>query len=32
MPTITPLQPLFSARISALDLTQDLDDATIDRA
>jgi len=28
MPTITPLQPLFAARISGLDLTQDLDDAT----
>ena len=28
MPTITPLQPLFAARISGLDLTRDLDDAT----
>jgi alpha-ketoglutarate-dependent 2,4-dichlorophenoxyacetate dioxygenase len=28
MPTITPLRPLFAARISGLDLTQDLDDAT----
>ena len=28
MPTITPLQPLFAARISGLDLTHDLDDAT----
>jgi alpha-ketoglutarate-dependent 2,4-dichlorophenoxyacetate dioxygenase len=28
MPTITPLQPLFAARVSGLDLTQDLDDAT----
>jgi len=28
MPTITPLQPLFAARIRGLDLTRDLDDAT----
>src|SRR5258708_31860583 len=28
MPTITPLQPLFAARVSGLDLAQDLDDAT----
>ena len=28
MPTITPLHPLFAARISGLDLTRDLDDAT----
>lgn len=28
MPTITPLHSLFAARISGLDLTQDLDDAT----
>ena len=28
MPTITPLQPLFAARIGGLDLTRDLDDAT----
>ncbi len=27
MPTITPLHPLFAARISGLDLTQDQDDA-----
>lgn len=28
MPTITPLHPLFAARVSGLDLTRDLDDAT----
>ena len=28
MPTITPLQKLFAACVSGLDLTQDLDDAT----
>ena len=28
MPTITPLQPLFAARLSGLDLTRDLDDET----
>ena len=28
MPTITPSQPLFAARVSGLDLTRDLDDAT----
>ena len=28
MPTITPLHPLFAARIGGLDLTRDLDDAT----
>jgi alpha-ketoglutarate-dependent 2,4-dichlorophenoxyacetate dioxygenase len=28
MLTITPLHPLFAARIGGLDLTQDLDDAT----
>ena len=28
MPTITPLQPLFAARVSGLDLANDIDDAT----
>ncbi len=28
MATITPLHPLFAARVGGLDLTQDLDDAT----
>jgi alpha-ketoglutarate-dependent 2,4-dichlorophenoxyacetate dioxygenase len=28
MPTVTPLHPLFAARVSGLDLTRDLDDAT----
>ena len=28
MPAITPLHPLFAARVTGLDLTRDLDDAT----
>ncbi len=29
MPTVTPLQPLFAASVSGLDLTNDMDDATL---